>query len=172
MTATSAVGARFLRVRGVVQGVGFRPFAYRLARRHSIAGWVRNVAGTVEIHAEGFEDDLDLFQHALRSESPAVSQVETLEVVEDLFEGANAFEIAISEDSDGIRPVTPDLAICADCESELFDPHNRRYRHPFITCTNCGPRYTIVRSLPYDRERTSMSPFRMCRQCDREYESP
>lgn len=172
MTAASVASARFLRVRGVVQGVGFRPFVYRIARRHSIAGWVRNVAGTVEIHAEGLEQDLDRFQRALRSESPAVSHVETVEIVDDVFEGREVFEITVSVDSEGLRPITPDLAICADCESELFDPRDRRYRHPFITCTNCGPRYTIVHSLPYDRERTSMSPFRMCRQCDAEYESP
>ena len=172
MTAASVASARFLRVRGVVQGVGFRPFVYRIARRHSIAGWVRNVAGTVEIHAEGLEQDLDRFQRALRSESPAVSHVETVEIVVDVFEGREVFEITVSVDSEGLRPITPDLAICADCESELFDPRDRRYRHPFITCTNCGPRYTIVHSLPYDRERTSMSPFRMCRQCDAEYESP
>ena len=169
---TATLSARFLRVKGVVQGVGFRPFVYRLAERHSLGGWVRNVAGTVEIHVEGAEDELDLFQEELCRETPSIARIDALELTELLPQGVPDFTIAESTDADGIRPVTPDLAICADCEAELFRASDRRFRHPFITCTNCGPRYTIVRSLPYDRERTSMSVFRRCPRCDTEYTRP
>ena len=172
MTATSTLSARFLRVTGLVQGVGFRPFVYRLAERHSLAGWVRNVAGTVEIHVEGAGDDLELFQEELFRETPPIARIDGLEWADRHPRGAAEFRIIESADADGIRPVTPDLAICADCEAELFDVLDRRFRHPFITCTNCGPRYTIVRSLPYDRERTSMSVFHRCPRCDAEYTDP
>lgn len=172
MTATATPTARLLRVTGVVQGVGFRPFVYRLAERHSIAGSVRNVAGTVEIHAEGAAEDLDRFVESLKLETPAIARIDSLDTAVILAEGFDSFQIGVSADSEGERPVSPDIAICSDCEAELSDPHNRRFHHPFITCTNCGPRYTIVRSLPYDRERTSMEPFRMCRQCEHEYRVP
>ena len=172
MTAAPATTARFLRVTGVVQGVGFRPFVYRLATHHSLGGWVRNVAGTVEIHIEGDVEELEAFQAELRTEAPPIARIDALELASALACGANDFRIVESADAEGIRPVTPDLAMCAECEAELFDPNDRRYRHPFITCTNCGPRYTIVRSLPYDRERTSMALFRKCAVCDAEYQSP
>jgi hydrogenase maturation protein HypF len=172
MTAAPPVSACLLRVTGVVQGVGFRPFVYRLAMRHALAGWVRNVAGAVEIHLEGGADELAAFQHELRSEAPAVSHVDTLEVAQAVASGMHDFEILASADAGGNRPVTPDLATCADCQAELFDPADRRYRHPFITCTNCGPRYTVIRTLPYDRERTSMSVFPLCARCAAEYVAP
>jgi hydrogenase maturation protein HypF len=172
MTAAPAVTARFLRVTGVVQGVGFRPFVYRLAALHSLNGWVRNVAGAVEIYVEGDGEDLDAFQHELQTDPPPVARIDALELASATVGGSLDFQIVESADAEGIRPVTPDLAMCADCERELFDPENRRYRHPFITCTNCGPRYTIVRSLPYDRERTSMAVFPKCAACDAEYRDP
>jgi len=172
MTSAPPITARFLRVTGVVQGVGFRPFVYRLATRHSLSGWVRNVAGTVEIHIEGDVEDLEVFQEELRTEAPPVARIDALEIASAPAGGVCDFRIVESADADGIRPVTPDIAICAECEAELFDPANRRFRHPFITCTNCGPRYTIVRSLPYDRERTSMALFRECALCDAEYHTP
>ena len=166
------ITGRLLRVTGVVQGVGFRPFVYRLAERHSLAGWVRNVAGTVEIHVEGDEAELELFERELRTEAPPIARINELELKPAEAVGVLDFRIIESADADGIRPVTPDLAMCADCESELFDPTDRRYRHPFITCTNCGPRYTVIHSLPYDRERTSMAIFPKCAQCDFEYNTP
>ncbi|HZK78300.1 MAG TPA: carbamoyltransferase HypF [Gemmatimonadaceae bacterium] len=172
MTLAPAITARFLRVTGVVQGVGFRPFVYRLATRHSLSGWVRNVAGTVEIHIEGDVEELEAFQEELRTEAPPIARIDALELASALVGAARDFRIVESADAEGIRPVTPDLAMCAECEAELFDPANRRFRHPFITCTNCGPRYTIVRSLPYDRERISMAAFRKCALCDVEYHSP
>jgi hydrogenase maturation protein HypF len=172
MTAAPTLAARFLRVTGVVQGVGFRPFVYRLAATHSLNGWVRNVAGAVEIYVEGEGKDLDAFQHELQADPPPVARIDALEFASARAGGSLDFKIVESADADGIRPVTPDLAICADCEAELFDPRDRRYRHPFITCTNCGPRYTIVRSLPYDRERTSMAVFPKCVACETEYRAP
>lgn len=172
MIASPVIAARFLRVTGVVQGVGFRPFVYRLAALHSLNGWVRNVAGTVEIHVEGDAEDIDKFQQELRSDPPRIARIDEVELAPAHANGASGFQIVESADADGIRPVTPDLAMCSDCERELFDPANRRFRHPFITCTNCGPRYTIVCSLPYDRERTSMKAFPKCSQCDAEYRDP
>ena len=172
MTAAPTIGARLLRVTGVVQGVGFRPFVYRLAARHALTGWVRNVAGTVEIHVEGGAEELEAFQQELRTETPPVARIDALELAVAVPTGAHDFRIIASADAEGIRPVTPDLAICAECEAELFDPADRRFRHPFITCTNCGPRYTVIRSLPYDRERTSMAAFPLCARCEVEYLTP
>ncbi|MGK2963241.1 MAG: carbamoyltransferase HypF [Gemmatimonadaceae bacterium] len=172
MIDAPAITGRSLRVTGVVQGVGFRPFVHRLATRHALAGWVRNVAGTVEIHVEGESAQLDVFERELRTEAPPSARIDALAPAAATPEGVTEFRIVESADADGIRPVTPDLAMCAECEAELFDPANRRYRHPFITCTNCGPRYTIIRSLPYDRERTSMAFFPRCPSCEVEYATP
>jgi len=164
--------ARDLRVTGVVQGVGFRPFVHRLALKHRLAGWVRNVAGTVEIHVEGEQAALDAFQADLRDDAPPVSRIDTLTAALGTLEGIAGFDIAPSEDAEGNRPVPPDVALCAACERELFDPANRRYGHPFITCTDCGPRYTIIDALPYDRERTTMAAFAPCDACAAEYATP
>jgi hydrogenase maturation protein HypF len=172
MTASRPLTARFVRVSGVVQGVGFRPFVHRIALRHELAGWVRNVAGTVEIHVEGDDDSLDAFEGELRSGAPPVARITTVLAEASVAEGSRGFRILESSDAGGSRPVPPDVAICATCESELFDPLDRRFRHPFITCTDCGPRFTVIKSLPYDRERTSMAPFELCARCRAEYETP
>lgn len=172
MTAVRVASARTIRVTGVVQGVGFRPFVHRLAMKYDLAGWVRNVAGTVEIRVEGDAQDLDAFETALRAQAPPVSRIDALQAAPARPSGAADFQIHESADAAGNRPVPPDIAICADCERELHDRNGRRYRHPFITCTDCGPRYTIIESLPYDRERTSMAAFAMCDRCRAEYESP
>jgi hydrogenase maturation protein HypF len=172
MTDAPAIAGRRLYVTGVVQGVGFRPFVYRLAARHALAGWVRNVAGTVEIHVEGGVTDLDVFERELQTEAPPFARINSLEFAPATPRGAREFRIVESADAEGIRPVTPDLAMCEECEDELYDPANRRFRHPFITCTNCGPRYTVIRSLPYDRERTAMAVFPVCPQCEVEYRTP
>ena len=153
---------RLLRVTGVVQGVGFRPFVYRLAVRYDLTGWVRNAAGTVEIHVEGGTEELEAFERALRVEAPPSARINSLELIQVTPEWAREFRIVESTDAEGIRPVTPDIAMCGDCQAELDDPANRRFGHPFITCTNCGPRYTVIDSLPYDRERTSMAVFPRC----------
>jgi hydrogenase maturation protein HypF len=171
VTASRVLCGRFVRITGVVQGVGFRPFVHRLALRHDLAGWVRNVAGTVEIHVEGDATSLEGFEGALVSDAPPVSRIATLTAEAAVVEGADGFRILESAEADGNRPVPPDVAICATCEEELFDD-DRRFHHPFITCTDCGPRYTVIQSLPYDRERTSMSAFALCARCQTEYATP
>jgi hydrogenase maturation protein HypF len=157
----------------VVQGVGFRPFVHRLALRHKLAGWVRNESGEVHIEVEGSERELTAFLRALRCEAPPLARVEDVESVPVVPFGAARFSIRRSLARPGRRqPVPPDTALCAACEAELFDPANRRYRYPFITCTNCGPRFTVIEALPYDRERTSMRAFHQCDECLSEYRDP
>ena len=165
--------ARTLRVTGVVQGVGFRPFVHRLAARHALAGWVRNQSGDVEIRVEGNEEQLAAFASALRAEAPRLARIDAIAMFESELAGAEGFEILESTfEADRRQPVPPDVAMCDACARELFDPADRRYRYPFITCTDCGPRYTVIEALPYDRERTTMSAFTQCDACRREYESP
>ena len=164
--------ARFLRVNGVVQGVGFRPFVHRLAQRLGLSGWVRNVAGTVEIHLEGPEAQVDAFERSLRADAPPVSRIDGLQSTSVVAGGVDGFSIIQSADADGVRPVPPDVGTCSSCEAELFDNTDLRFRHPFITCTDCGPRYTIIDELPYDRERTSMKAFVPCPRCATEYATP
>jgi hydrogenase maturation protein HypF len=172
MTAAHHAAARRIEITGVVQGVGFRPFVHRLAMLYGLAGWVRNVAGTVEIHVEGDARQLGEFETALRNEAPPVARIDSMRGEASIPLGAEDFRITASADADGNRPVPPDVAICVRCEAELRDPDGRRYHHPFITCTDCGPRYTVIDSLPYDRVRTSMAVFPMCDACRAEYETP
>jgi hydrogenase maturation protein HypF len=163
-----------IQVRGVVQGVGFRPFVYRLAKRHLIAGWVLNAADGVSIHAEGEARLLDEFVLALSEDPPAASQIDEIEMKEVPLEGFEAFEIRFSQEGavEKTTLISPDLATCDDCVRELFDEGDRRFRYPFINCTNCGPRFTIIESLPYDRGSTSMGGFTMCPQCQGAYDDP
>ena len=165
--------ARSIHVTGVVQGVGFRPFVHRLAVRHALGGWVRNQSGDVEILVEGERAAIDAFCVALRREAPPLSSLETMSSAPAAETGAATFEILTStDDPDRRQPVPADVSICAACEVELFDPANRRFGYPFITCTDCGPRYTVIEALPYDRERTTMRAFTMCDACRLEYETP
>ncbi len=164
--------ARLLRVRGVVQGVGFRPFVYRLARDHGIAGWVRNGGEGVEIHAEGPPEALAAFVRAFEAPPPA-SSIASLEVAAAPAEGRDRFEILDSEE--GSPPtvrISPDLPVCAACLAEMLDPADRRHGYPYINCTDCGPRYSIVLGLPYDRPRTTMKGWPLCPDCAREYHDP
>jgi hydrogenase maturation protein HypF len=162
-----------LSITGVVQGVGFRPFVYRLATRHTLAGWVRNAAGDVQILVEGAPGDVAAFVHALEAEAPLLARIERLEHTACPPQGLEGFAIRESEGKpNGRQPIAPDAALCAACEAELFDPTNRRCRYPFITCTDCGPRYTVIEAMPYDRERTSMRAFTQCPDCEREYRTP
>lgn len=174
MTAVgSGTAARRVTVTGVVQGVGFRPFVHRLAIRHEVAGWVRNVGGEVEIAIEGPGEALDAFLAALRDEAPPLARIEMVTIETVTPSGAEGFAVERSSDPVGRRqPVSPDAALCGACEAELFDPANRRHRYPFITCTDCGPRFTVIEAMPYDRERTSMACFTMCPACRTEYETP
>jgi len=167
------VEAVTVRITGVVQGVGFRPFVHRLALRYLLAGWVRNQAGEVQVLAEGTREAIDLFLSALRSEAPPLARIDAIESAPATSQGSTGFRIAESEDQpDRRQPVSPDVALCPKCERELLDPENRRHRYPFITCTDCGPRFTVIEAMPYDRERTSMRRFQQCEACLAEYRTP
>jgi len=160
-------------VRGIVQGVGFRPFIYGLAQRHGVRGSVRNDSLGVEIAAFGEATALDAFVEDIRTEHPPAARLYELHVENVPFERRERFTIEVSEVLDErFVPLSPDLATCADCLRELFDPNDRRYRYPFINCTNCGPRFTIIRDIPYDRPKTTMDVFPMCPDCEREYRDP
>ena len=162
-----------IRVRGIVQGVGFRPFVYSLALRLGLAGFVLNDADGVLIEAEGPPGALATFVQALRAEAPPLARVGALEHPQVAPGGAPGFAIAHSQAGAERRAlIAPDTATCGDCLRELFDPADRRFRYPFINCTNCGPRFTIVADVPYDREKTTMRAFAMCPACRAEYESP
>jgi hydrogenase maturation protein HypF len=168
-----ATQARRLEVRGLVQGVGFRPFVWREATRRGITGLVRNRAGVVEIHAEGTAAALDDFARALVREPPPLARVDRVVATTVAATGAVRFAVDASVTGGvGSRAIAPDAATCPACLSELLDPADRRFRYPFINCTDCGPRFTIIDALPYDRERTSMRPFAMCDDCRAEYEDP
>ena len=160
----TVICAARLHVTGLVQGVGFRPFVYRLAATHALAGWVRNTTGSVEIVVEGPERRLAAFVSALRQEAPPLASVSAITVAPCSPSHFNAFEILPSlAQPDAFQPVSPDMAICPDCLRELFDPANQRYRYPFINCTHCGPRLTIITGVPYDRPNTTMAAFRSAR---------
>ena len=164
---------RHLVVQGIVQGVGFRPFVYRLARELGLAGWVRNVGSSVEIEVEGDVDALDRFIVRLDRDAPPLARVQQISVDARELMGDGAFVIAESEESeDASVLVSPDIATCRECLAELFDPGDRRYRYPFINCTNCGPRFTIIKGVPYDRPLTTMAGFPMCARCQAEYDDP
>ncbi len=170
---TRATTAREIEVRGVVQGVGFRPFIWRLADGCGVRGWVRNDAGVVRIHAEAEPPALERFCAAITGEAPPLARVEEVRWTPVPVEGLDGFEVLESGIGEGgERLVSPDVATCEACLSELFDPRDRRFRYAFINCTDCGPRFTIIERLPYDRARTSMSVFPMCEDCAREYLDP
>jgi hydrogenase maturation protein HypF len=174
----SDLEARYIHITGVVQGVGFRPFVYNLATRLGISGWVLNSSAGVEIEAAAPPHALDEFVARLRDEAPPLARIDELHVTPlpesaapPLVEGG--FTIRHSEAQPGaFQPISPDVAVCEDCLQELFDAQDRRYRYPFINCTNCGPRFTIIQDIPYDRPQTTMAPFPMCPTCRAEYEDP
>jgi hydrogenase maturation protein HypF len=163
---------RRIRVRGQVQGVGFRPFVYRMALELGLVGWVRNDAEGVEIEVQGATEAVDALLSRLRSEAPPLARIAALESHEEPLSGARSFVIEDSRGGAAKTAVAPDTAVCADCLAEQFNPLDRRWRYAFINCTNCGPRYTITRSLPYDRPQTSMAAFKQCPACQREYDAP
>ena len=162
-----------LDITGVVQGVGFRPAVARIAAEFGLSGWVYNDAGSVHCEFEGTQDLIDAAVTALRDRPPPMARIDSLSVVPLDPCGAAGFQIVESRAADGSRTlVPPDIAACADCLREMRDPADRRYRHPFITCTNCGPRYTVITDLPYDRPATTMAGFPMCPACSVEYHDP
>jgi hydrogenase maturation protein HypF len=175
MTATAppARTACRVHVRGVVQGVGFRPFVHRLALRHRLGGWVRNASGEVQLALEGTDQAIAEFLEELRSEAPPLAAIDTVEIRASVPFGLERFTIEESDEEPGGRlPVPPDVALCPACQRELADAANRRYRYPFITCTDCGPRFTVIDQLPYDRGRTTMRAFAQCPECAAEYDTP
>jgi hydrogenase maturation protein HypF len=164
---------RHIQVSGLVQGVGFRPFVYRLATEARLSGSVRNTASGVVIEVEGPQEKLEAFLARLRADAPPLSQIVHVAIADASCLEDQDFSIVESSKDDQVHTlISPDVAVCGDCLREMLDPADRRFRYPFINCTNCGPRFTIVRSLPYDRRQTSMAGFRMCAACQNEYDDP
>ncbi len=162
-----------LGIRGTVQGVGFRPFIYRLANDLDLNGWVRNSLGGVQIELEGDKNRLRQFLDRIVAEQPPLAHIDDIKADNLTPVGYSGFSVRESDrngETDAV--ILPDIATCRDCREEIFDPANRRYRYPFTNCTNCGPRYSIVEALPYDRANTTMRRFSMCDECRREYEDP
>ncbi len=160
-------------IRGVVQGVGFRPFVYQLASRHNLKGWVCNTSGDVRVEVEGEKAALDRFVVELETLVPPLAHIDGITTTSETAAGYEHFEIKQSvSEKDKFQLVSPDIATCPDCLKEVLSPDDRRYRYPFTNCTNCGPRFTIIENIPYDRPRTTMRDFRMCPQCQQEYDDP
>ena len=170
---SSVLTRKRIEVRGVVQGVGFRPYVYNLARQLGLAGHALNTSSGVTIELQGDEAEIEQFLKALRHSPPPLARIEDLSTLPQEPNGDTTFEIHASRSVDGeFAQVPSDVGTCEECWQEFGDPRNRRYRYAFTNCTNCGPRYTIVRDIPYDRPKTTMSSFRMCQQCHAEYEDP
>ena len=168
-----ALAARHIELTGIVQGVGFRPFVYRLAVAHGLCGWVRNTSAGVQVQVEGKPEALSAFVQGLTAEAPPLARIETVSVTDTSPDGCKSFAIEESLPQEGAyQLVSPDVATCPDCLRELFDSDDRRHAYPFTNCTNCGPRFTIIEDIPYDRPKTTMREFRMCAQCQAEYDDP
>ena len=162
-----------IRVSGIVQGVGFRPYVFRLANELKLSGTISNTAAGVTIEIQGPAEHVQDFVLRLPDGAPALARITEVAVRELPCNGKQGFEILPSREGEPVRAlISPDVATCEDCLRELFDPADRRYLYPFINCTNCGPRFTIVRDIPYDRCRTSMADFKMCAACQAEYDDP
>jgi len=173
MVLTRAGRLARISVRGVVQGVGFRPFVYRLAHDYNLKGWVRNTSGSVEIEVEGNQEAIDNFLSDLQAKAPPMARIEKIGVTFHPPKGYTKFQIGESLSREGqYQLVSPDIATCEDCRKEIFSSTDRRFHYPFTNCTNCGPRFTIIEDIPYDRPKTTMSKFKMCPQCQREYADP
>jgi hydrogenase maturation protein HypF len=173
MVLTGAGRLARIKVRGVVQGVGFRPFVYRLAHHYHLNGWVRNTSGSVEIEVEGAEKAVRNFIKDLKGKAPPLARIESIEATFHPPRGYTQFKIEPSLSREGqYQLVSPDIATCPDCQREIFSSDDRRFRYPFTNCTNCGPRFTIIEDIPYDRPQTTMRKFKMCPRCQREYDDP
>jgi hydrogenase maturation protein HypF len=160
-------------IRGIVQGVGFRPFVYNLAVELGLTGWVKNSSRGVEIEVNGPEERVREFLDRVQKETPPLARIDQFEAYPTQANPASVFRIEESQPQPGeFLPVSPDVAVCPDCQREMFDPHDRRFRYPFINCTNCGPRFTIVKDIPYDRPNTTMASFPLCPDCQAEYDDP
>ncbi|MCB2292808.1 carbamoyltransferase HypF [Clostridium algoriphilum] len=163
----------FIVVEGIVQGVGFRPFVYNLANKLDLKGWVNNNSEGVYIDIEGFEEDIDKFLHCLKNDPPPLARIEKISVKNDKILNYCDFEIRESQQRlDKITFISPDVATCSECSEDILNFNNRRKGYAFTNCTNCGPRFSIIKELPYDREKTTMSGFKMCKECNSEYLDP
>jgi hydrogenase maturation protein HypF len=164
---------RQIAVSGIVQGVGFRPYIYRLATENQLAGTIRNTSSGVTIEVQGPQATVDDFISRLPREAPPLARITEIVTADLPCNGDREFRIIASHAEESVQTlISPDVATCNDCLREMFDPHDRRFRYPFINCTNCGPRFTIVHDIPYDRARTSMAVFKMCAGCQTEYDDP
>ena len=168
----TAIHRMRMHIEGIVQGVGFRPFLYRLAHDHALTGWVMNTPAGVLLEAQGMREDLDDFRRGIPQQAPPLAVISSTGVQEIPPVLESGFVIRESGGAGGEIQIAPDCDVCTDCLDELFDPRDRRYRYPFINCTNCGPRYTIIKDTPYDRAATTMSYFTMCDDCRAEYDDP
>lgn len=173
LTTPVTLSQRKLRVTGIVQGVGFRPFVYRLARNHKLNGWVCNTSHGVEIQVAGSPESLEIFVRELSADAPALARIDTVLPLEAEPWGEEGFRILESQSLSRTEALIPaDVSTCADCFREIMDPGDRRFLYAFTNCTNCGPRFTIIREVPYDRTQTTMAEFAMCPQCREEYQDP
>ena len=164
---------RLIVVEGIVQGVGFRPFVFKLAKNFGLRGWVNNNSEGVYIDVEGFEEDINKFMQALKNDPPPLSRIEKITMKADKVLNYSNFQIKKSEQSlDKITLISPDIATCSDCEEDILNLSNRRRGYAFTNCTNCGPRFSIIKELPYDRDKTTMNDFKMCYLCNDEYLDP
>ncbi|MBW9172176.1 carbamoyltransferase HypF [Clostridium estertheticum] len=164
---------RFIVVEGIVQGVGFRPFVFKLAKTFGLRGWVNNNSEGVYIDIEGFEEDINKFMQDLKNDPPPLSRIEKITIKSDKVLNYSNFQIKKSEQSlDKITLISPDIATCSDCEEDILNLYNRRNGYAFTNCTNCGPRFSIIKELPYDRDKTTMNDFKMCKSCNDEYLDP
>ncbi len=172
--STPLISRRRHAIQGIVQGVGFRPFVYRLAHKLDLTGWVRNTPAGVEIEIQGSTVGLDTFEDALRNSLPPLALITSHNSTDIPVSDDNSFLILPSGSGSGLGDarIAPDSALCPDCLRELFDTTDRRYRYPFITCTNCGPRFSIITGIPYDRPKTTMAAFPLCSECQTEYQDP
>ena len=172
-TAKQSLKLASISVRGIVQGVGFRPFVYGLAIKHNLKGWVYNTSEDVKIEVEGAAGAVEQFERELQTQAPPLAHLENITVEYHRPVGYKNFEIRQSQAQAGkYQLISPDVATCQACLGELLNPENRRYRYPFTNCTNCGPRFTIIEDMPYDRPKTTMRYFQMCPQCQAEYDNP
>jgi hydrogenase maturation protein HypF len=175
-TDSSKIIRARIEISGIIQGVGFRPFIYRLAREQGLAGHVANTAAGVTIEIDGTEQEIEDFIKAITSEKPPLATIIELHVTgSEINPDATRGSFQIIESSSAgkrIGPITPDSDVCDNCLAELFEPDNRRYLYPFINCTDCGPRYTLIEKTPYDRPLTSMKHFGLCERCQAEYQDP
>jgi len=173
MAKISLLSAVHISVRGVVQGVGFRPFVYQLATKYNLKGWVCNTSEDVKIEVEGEAEAIEQFLLALQEQAPPRASIEDITTTSCPPAHYEKFEIRHSIAEEGkYQLISPDIATCQDCLREILTPRDRRYRYPFTNCTNCGPRFTIIKDIPYDRPQTTMNRFQMCPECQQEYDDP